>query len=141
MLSATSPVETFTEMEKSMNWKFEYMQGYGTNSQPEGREDKNLPFNDIKVRQAMNLAVDKVAIARDYYQGKAEVMGFPYPNGPGWKPYYTPLEQLTPLAQELIKGGQRARKPSNSWQEAGFPNGFKTEIACTAADTWISCPS
>jgi peptide/nickel transport system substrate-binding protein len=127
-------VETFTEMEKSMNWKSEYKQGYGTNSQPEGREDKNLPFNDIRVRQAMNLAVDKVAIARDYYEGKAEVMGFPYPNGPGWKPYYTPLEQLTPLAQEMIKGGN-VEKAKQLLKDAGYPNGFKTEIACTAADT------
>jgi peptide/nickel transport system substrate-binding protein len=126
--------ETFTEMQKSMNWKLEYKQGYGTNSQPEGREDKpNLPFKDIKVRQAMNLAVDKVAIARDYYQGKAEVMGFPYPNGPGWKPYYTPLEQLTPLAQEIVKGGN-VQKAKQFLKEAGYPNGFKTEIACTPAD-------
>ncbi len=128
--------ETFREMQSSMKWQFEYKQGYGTNSQPEGREDKNLPFNDIRVRQAMNFAVDKVAITRDYYEGKAEVMGFPYPNGPGWKPYYTPLEQLTPLAQELIKGGN-PEKAKQYLKDAGYPNGFKTEIACTSADTDI----
>ena len=133
---ANIAVETFTEMQKSMKWQFEYKQGYGTNSQPEGREDKDLPFNDIKVRQAMNLAVDKVAITRDYYEGKAEVMGFPYPNGAGWKPYYTPLEQLSPLAQELIKGGN-VEKAKQLLKDAGYPNGFKTEIACTAADTDI----
>ncbi len=129
-------VEVFTEMQKSVNWEFNYKQGYGMNAQAEGREDKDLPFKNLKVRQAMNLAVDKVAIARDYYQGKAEVMGFPFPNGPGWKPYYTPLEQLSPLAQELIKGGN-VEKAKQLLNEAGFPNGFKTTIVCTAADTDI----
>ena len=128
--------ETFTEMQGSMNWKFEYKQGYGMMSQPEGREDKDLPFNDIRVRQAMNLAVDKVAIARDYYLGKSEVMGFPYPDGPGWKAYYTPLEELTPLAQELIKGGN-VEKAKQLLTDAGYPNGFKTEITCTQNDVDI----
>ena len=134
-ISNISP-ETFTEMQNSMNWEFEYKQGFGFNSTPEGREDKDLPFNDIKVRQAMNLAVDKVAIARDYYQGKADVMGFPFPNSPGLKPYYTPLEELTPLAQELIKGGN-IEKAKELLKDAGYPNGFKTEIACTANDSDI----
>ncbi len=128
--------ETFTEMQKSMGWKFEYKQGYGMSSTPEGREDKDLPFNNIKVRQAMNLAVDKVAIARDYYEGKAEVMGFPYPNGKGWAPYYTSLEQLSPLAQELIKGGN-VEKAKQLLADGGYPSGFKTTIVCTSAATDI----
>ncbi len=128
--------DTFTEMQGSMDWKFEYKQGYGRNFQPEGREDKDLPFNDIKVRQAMNLAVDKVAITNEFYEGKAEVLGFPYPNGKGWKPYYTPLEELTPLAQELVKGGN-AEKAKQLLAEAGYPNGFNTEIACTSTDVDI----
>jgi len=129
-------IETFNEMQKSMTWEFKYLQGYGFNSTPEGREDKNLPFNNIKVRQAMNLAVDKVAIARDYYEGKAEVMGFPFPNSKGLKPYYTPLEQLSPLAQEMIKGGN-IEKAKQFLKDAGYPNGFKTEITCTQNDVDI----
>jgi len=49
---------------------------YGFVAQPTGREDK-APFNDLKVRQALNLAVDKQAILRDYYKGHGQLLGWP----------------------------------------------------------------
>lgn len=132
-LTNLSP-ENFNEMKAHTAWAFEYKQGYGFFEQPTGREDKpDLPFKDIRVRQAMNYAVDKVAIARDYYQGQADLMGFPYPNSKGLAPYYTPLDQLPQLDQDLIKGGN-IDKAKQLLAEAGYPNGFKTQIGCTATD-------
>ena len=44
----------------TMPYKPQYVQTYGDNPLPQGREDKaNLPFKDVRVRQAMNYAVDK----------------------------------------------------------------------------------
>jgi peptide/nickel transport system substrate-binding protein len=126
--------EQYNALKTSTSYKFNYLQGYAFFSQPTGREDKpDLPFHDLKVRQAMNYAVDKVAIARDYYQGQADVMGYPYPNSKGDAPYYTPLDQLPQLDQDLIKGGD-IEKAKQLLTEAGYPNGFKTEIGCTAND-------
>jgi len=98
---------------------FEYRQGYAFSTNT-GREDKpNLPFQNIKVRQAMNFAVDKVAIAEDYYQGQADLMGYPYNSSKPLEAYYTPLEELPQLCQDLIKGGNVEGLSSNV--EAGYP--------------------
>ncbi len=134
-LGGLSP-EDFREMRKNTRWEFEYNKTYGFFSQPTGRQDKDLPFNNIKVRQAMNLAVNKMAIAKDYYEGDADVMGYPYPNSKPLKDLYTPLEQLPVFCQELIKGGN-VEKAKQLMTEAGFPNGFKTIIGCTQNDVDI----
>jgi peptide/nickel transport system substrate-binding protein len=129
--------EEFNEIKDNTRWTFESKQGYGFFNQPTGREDKpNLPFQNIKVRQAMNLAVDKVAIARDYYEGQADLMGYPYNSSKPLEPYYTPLEELPEFCQELIRGGN-IEKAKQLLTEAGYPEGFKTVIGCTANDVDI----
>jgi len=136
MLGNLEP-ETFNEMKANTRWAFEYRQGYGFFNQPTGRQDKpNLPFQNIKVRQAMNFVVDKVAIAEDYYQGQADLMGYPYNSSKPLEAYYTPLEELPQLCQDLIKGGNVERAKA-LMVEAGYPEGFKTQIGCTAADVDI----
>jgi len=127
--------EQFNELSAQMPYKFDYLQGYAFFSQPTGREDKpELPFQSLQVRQAMNYAVDKVAIAKDYYKGQADVMGYPYPNSKGDAPYYTPLDQLPQLDQELIKGGN-IEKAKQLLTDAGYPNGFNTVIGVSATST------
>jgi len=120
VLGNQSP-EDFEEMQSHTGGKFEYKQAYGFFNLPTGRQDKDLPFKDIRVRQAMNLAVDKVAIARDFYEGKADVLGYPYNKGPGLKAYYTPLEELPAFVQELVKGGN-PEKAKQLLKDAGFPS-------------------
>ena len=135
VLGNQSP-EDFEEMQSHTGWKFEYKQAYGFFNLPTGRQDKDLPFKDIRVRQAMNLAVDKVAIARDFYEGKADVLGYPYNKGPGLKAYYTLLEELPAFVQELVKGGN-PEKAKQLLKDAGYPNGFKTVIGATPNDVDI----
>jgi peptide/nickel transport system substrate-binding protein len=118
--------EDWGDLKKTMPYQPEYVVTYGANIQPTGREDKP-PFNDLKVRQALNLAVDKVAILKDYYQGHGALLGWPYYDVPEYKDLYTPLEQLPANVQELVKGGN-PEKAKQLLKEAGYPNGFKTSI-------------
>ena len=48
------------------------------------------PFDDIRVRKALNYAVDKETVVKSFYGGNAEMLGFPM--HPDWTGYYEPLE-------------------------------------------------
>ena len=78
------------------------------------------PFNDIRVRRAMNLAVNKKEIIDIFYGGNAELHTYPFP--PTFTDVYTPLEKLPPSVRELYTyNPQKAKK---LLAEAGYPNGF-----------------
>jgi peptide/nickel transport system substrate-binding protein len=119
--------EDWQNLLNTMPYKPSYVQTYGDNPIPQGREDKKLPFNDLRVRQAMNLAVDKQSLVKDYYQGHAALLGWPYYDTPAFKDLYTPLDQMPADVQELVKGGN-VPKAKQLLADAGFPNGFKTSI-------------
>jgi len=135
--------EDWKDLNNTMTYKPDYVTYYGANTQPTGREDK-APFDNLKVRQALNLAIDKQAILKDYYQGHGALLGWPYYDLPEYKDLYIPLDQLPskPMlpgsgasVQELVKGGNPA-KAKQLLAEAGYPNGFKTSIySYQAADT------
>jgi peptide/nickel transport system substrate-binding protein len=126
--------EDLPELESTMPYKFERAQTFGANPLPMGREDKELPFNDVRVRQAMNLAVDKVSILEDFYKGNGQLLGYPYRDAPSYSQFYTPLEELPENVQELVKGGN-VPKAKQLLADAGYPNGFKTQIVCSSAGT------
>ena len=93
-----------------------------------GRLDKSLPFNDVRVRHALNMATDKQDILDNLYQGRGYMLAYPYSNAACHKDYYTPLEQQSPAVKDLFKyDPERAKKLLT---EAGYPNGFKTQILC-----------
>jgi peptide/nickel transport system substrate-binding protein len=58
------------------------------------------PFDDIRVRKAMNLAVNQQEIVDKYWQGNAELIGYPFIAT--WDGYYTPPEDLPPEVRELF---------------------------------------
>jgi peptide/nickel transport system substrate-binding protein len=87
------------------------------------------PFNDIRVRKAMQTAIDLHSIAKDYYGGKVE----PYPSalsskcvkvwGEGWA---FPFEDWPKdLKDEYAYNPAAAKKLLD---EAGYPHGFKTNV-------------
>jgi peptide/nickel transport system substrate-binding protein len=78
------------------------------------------PFNDIRVRRALNLAVNKKEIIDSFYRGEAELHTYPYPSN--FKEIYTPLEKLPPAARELFT--YNPEKAKKLLAEAGYPNGF-----------------
>ncbi len=73
--------------------QLQYVKAVLTRNVVTGRMDKsNLPFQDIRVRQALNLAVDKQSILTGYYKGEAVMLGYPYPptsHGPSFTPRST----------------------------------------------------
>lgn len=82
------------------------------------------PFDDIRVRRAMNLAVNKQAIVKEFYNGNAEL--FAYPQHPDYVGYYEPLEAMPAAVKELfIYDPVKAKK---LLAEAGYPKGFSFKV-------------
>ena len=97
-----------------------------------GRMDKpDLPFCKLKVRQAMNMAIDKEAYLNDYLRGEGVTIGYPYIPAKGYEKFYTPLEEMPEEVQMLFTyNPERAKE---LLEEAGYPDGFTTTIYCNAA--------
>ena len=93
------------------------------------RNDK-APFNDIRVRKAMQLAMDLPTIAKTYYGGNADPnpssLTSKYMIGWGWPFEEWPQE----LKDEYGYNPTAARK---LLADAGYPDGFKTNIVADKA--------
>jgi len=84
------------------------------------------PYNDIRVRQALMLAIDHEAIAKDYYSGKAHVLPWPIPNVPNYRDVYRPPGEFPQTVKDLF--GYNPEKAKKLLAQAGYPKGFKTEV-------------
>jgi peptide/nickel transport system substrate-binding protein len=89
------------------------------------RQDKqDLPYKDIKVRQALMMATDFKGIADVLYGGDAEILV--YPISRSFKRAYMPMADLPADVQELYS--YNPEKAKQLLTEAGYPNGFKAQI-------------
>jgi peptide/nickel transport system substrate-binding protein len=87
------------------------------------------PFSDKRVRQAIQYAVDEPRIQKEYFLGEALILGWPVQ--PYFKTHYTPLEQLPSNLRQMYEYQPDMAKKLLA--EAGFPNGFKTEVIVSSA--------
>ena len=98
------------------------------------RLDKpGLPWQDIKVRHALHMAIDLQAIADDYYEGNAEILTHPVVPYPEFSDLVYPFEELPESTKELFR--YNPEKAKQLMIEAGYPDGFKTNIVCSAGYT------
>jgi peptide/nickel transport system substrate-binding protein len=82
-------------------------------------DNKKPPFDNVKVRQALNLAADRQAIVDSVYKGLAyPYQGYIPVNFPGFQEHHEYDYDLTKAKQLL--------------SDAGFPNGFSTELSYAA---------
>ncbi|HEY96012.1 MAG TPA: ABC transporter substrate-binding protein [Dehalococcoidia bacterium] len=101
-----------------------------------GRIDlPELPFKDLKVRKALNMAINRQELVDEYYDGKADILCVPYANDAGHSSMYTPLEEMPESVQEVFS--YNPEKAKKLLAEAGYPNGFKTQIICTSAESEV----
>jgi len=93
-----------------------------------GTRNDKAPFTDIRIRKALQLALDLPAIAKGYYGGTVEgtPCGLVSPDLKGYSYAYADWPQS--LKDEYSYNIAAARQLMT---EAGYPNGFKTNIVAS----------
>ncbi|MBI4181197.1 MAG: ABC transporter substrate-binding protein [Chloroflexi bacterium] len=89
--------------------------------------------NALKVRRALNMGMNNQAICDTLYGGEGEILSSSeWVKMPMWEGVYTPLDQLPESTRELFE--YHPDKAKQLLTEAGYPNGFKTNVIITNTD-------
>ncbi len=115
-LADAIPSENIERLQRNANMKVSVRPTF--NELTVGMQVTKKPFDELKVRQALNYAIDINTIAKTIYSGQADVVVGPSPRGAKG---YSDVEGFTydpAKAKQLLS-------------EAGYPNGFSTTITTT----------
>jgi peptide/nickel transport system substrate-binding protein len=82
------------------------------------------PFDDVRVRQAVNYAVDRESILKTVLEGRGELLRGPFSSGwPGFDPTLSTYSYDPAKARQLLA-------------DAGYANGFSTTLT-TSNGVWL----
>jgi len=95
-----------------------------------GMKEDTAPFSDLRVRQAMSMAVDRKAYVDSQAGGEAVPLSWPFSAAWGDK-LFTPLNKYPQAVQEAFR--YNPEKAKKLLAEAGYPNGFKTGMIFSSA--------
>ena len=107
---------------KSTHW-----QGRGS---PYYMRTDTKPFDDVRVRRAMNMAIDRQSILQGQYGGTGEIFPFPFAYVKEYDALYYKQADWTPEIKEIYSYNPEGAKKLLA--EAGYPNGFKTQMLLNA---------
>ncbi len=93
---------------------------------PNGRRK---PYDDVRVRQAINLVIDRKELIEKAAGGEGILTG---PLPPGLKDYSIPTDEL-----EKRWYTPDIAKAKKLMADAGYANGFKTKILCSPQYPWM----
>ena len=95
------------------------------------------PFNDVRVRQALTMAINWKEMNDSLYGGLAQVITFPYWRVKGYEAIYMGVDDPdTPdSVKELFT--YHPDKAKQLLADAGFPTGFKTNLILSNAEADI----
>lgn len=96
-----------------------------------GMRADTKPFDDIRVRRALNMAIDRQAMIEELLEGEGELLSIHVANLPDFADMYTPVDKLPESTREMFE--YNPDKAKQLLAEAGYPNGFKTEVVCLEA--------
>lgn len=82
------------------------------------------PFADVRVRRAMNMAINQQEIVDLFYGGHAELMA--HPQHPGFGEYFQPLDEMPQSVKDLFAYNPEQAKALLT--EAGYADGFEVTI-------------
>ena len=89
------------------------------------------PFNDVRVRRALNMAINKQEVVKQFYGGNAELFNFPMSTE--FAGYYEPLSTMPAEVKELFTyNPDGARK---LLAEAGLAKGFSFKVQVCACSS------
>jgi len=118
------------ELKKSAP-QLQFSRWLATNSIMIALRTDTKPFDDVRVRRAVNMAINKAEMVKTYWGGNAELLT--YPSHPRWTGYYEPLSAMSePIKEIFTYNPDKAKK---LLAEAGYPNGFSFPMMISSADT------
>lgn len=97
------------------------------------RQDKP-PFQDIRVRKALMLATNFDQINKNLLGGAGQIVTFPWEYSPAYAGIYVGLNDPDMPGSIRDLYTYNPERAKQLLKEAGYPNGFKTEVILTATE-------